>query len=444
MVLGALSIDWNEVSEEACTLLRDYLRINTTNPPGGEEAGAIFLREALKRDGIESTFYDAGDGRVSISARIPARTNTGKKPLVLLSHIDVVPAEESYWKVDPFGGEMIDGVIWGRGALDMKGMGIMELLIMALVKRHDIELDRDLVLVAVADEEEGGLRGIHFLQESHPEILEAEYIFNEGAYGFSEFMGQAVKIIGLSPSEKCPVWLKLRASGDPGHASVPHGSNAVVRLVQALGRIEDHKSEVELTPPVEAMLRTLRDRGFLPAELDPRDTETVKMLASVDAHLHAITHDTVNLTGFHSGHKHNVIPASAEATLDCRLLPTRDYDGFLEELRAVIDDPGIEVETIYRRSAGTTSLDTPVSAAVEAAVRGRLGEEAFVMPMLSPGFTDSHAFRAAGGNAYGFTPQLLTREELSTIHGHNERVSVENMRLGTELLMDVVLRLAAS
>jgi acetylornithine deacetylase/succinyl-diaminopimelate desuccinylase-like protein len=440
---SALTIDWNEITEHATKLLGDYIHINTTNPPGGEEAGAVFLREALKREGIDSKFYDAGGGRVSMSARIPATINRGNKPLVLLSHIDVVPVEPEHWKMDPFSGAVVENVIWGRGALDMKGMGIMELLTLVLAKRHGIPLDRDVVFVAVADEEEGGVHGVHYLADHHPDILESTYVFNEGAYGFCEFMGREAKIVGLAPSEKSPCWLHFRAKGMPGHASVPHSKNALVKLVKALARVEAAERRVVLTPAVEAMLRTLAQRGFLPEDLDPRDEGVLAMLTSVDAHLSAITHDTVSITSVHAGQKINVIPAGAEATVDCRLLPTTNPQEFVAEIRRIVDDPDVEVEVVYQHDSGMSSMDTPVVSIAAQVVREKLGDDAFLMPMLSPGFTDSHAYRAAGGQAYGFTPCLLTREELSTIHGHNERISVANLRLGTEVLFEVVRRLAS-
>ena len=440
----APAIDWNEATEQATSLLSQYIRINTTNPPGGEEAGAVFLREALAREGIDSTFYDAGKGRVSMSARIPATINRGNKPLVLLSHIDVVPVEPEHWSMDPFSGAVVENVLWGRGALDMKGMGVMELLTLVMAKRHRIPLDRDLVMVAVADEEEGGRFGVHHLQQHHPEVLQASWVFNEGAYGFSEFLGREACIVGIGPSEKSPCWLRLRAKGLPGHASVPHARNALAKLVRAIARVQDAERPIVLTPAVEAMLRTMSAKGYLPADLDPRDQTMLAMLASVDGHLSAITHDTVSCTSVHGGSKINVIPAGAEATLDCRLLPTTNADDFVADVRRIVDDPDVEVEVVYRHDSGMSSMDTPVVSTAAAVVREKLGEDAILMPQLSPGFTDSHAFRAAGAEAYGFTPALLTRDELATIHGHNERISVANLRLGTEVLFEVVRRLVGN
>jgi acetylornithine deacetylase/succinyl-diaminopimelate desuccinylase-like protein len=256
-------------------------------------------------------------------------------------------------------------------------------------------------------------------------------------------MGKETKMFGLGPSEKSPCWIKLRTRGAPGHASVPHGRNALVRLVGALARVESREKRARLTGPVEAMIRTLKQKGFIPEDLDLSDRETLEAVGAADAHIGAITHDTISLTGVHSGHKHNVIPVTAESTLDCRLLPDTNPDDFVRELTGIIDDPEIEIERILEHDSGTSSLDTPVSSIVAEVVAERFGDEGCVVPMLSPGFTDSHAYRAAGAEAYGFTPALLTREELATIHGHNERISIGNLGLGTEILFDVVTRLAA-
>jgi acetylornithine deacetylase/succinyl-diaminopimelate desuccinylase-like protein len=167
------------------------------------------------------------------------------------------------------------------------------------------------------------------------------------------------------------------------------------------------------------------------------------MLASVDAHLSAITHDTCSITSMHAGSKINVIPGSAEATVDCRLLPTTDPGEFVEEMRRIVDDPDIEIEVVYQHDSGMSSMDTPVARIAAEVVREKLGDDAFIMPQLTPGFTDSHAYRSAGAHAYGFTPCLLTRDDLATIHGHNERISVANLRMGTEVLFEVVRRLAS-
>jgi len=383
----AANIDWREVREWATDLLQRYIRIDTTNPPGRERAGALFLKGMLEAEGIPVDLLESAPERASLVARLPARRPSGLHPIVLLSHIDVVPVEPEHWKVDPFGGELIDGEIWGRGALDMKGMAVMELLTLILAKRVALELERDVVLLAVADEEEGGEHGIRFIARQHPELLEADVVLNEGAYGFREFMGRPTTLFGVGPSEKSPCWLRLIARGRPGHASVPHTDNAVARLVAALARIEQRERSVRLTAPVEAMLRTLAAEGFLPADLDPTAQEVVEMLAAADGHLAAMTADTINLTGLRAGNKHNVIPATAEATLDCRLLPDTDPNEFVAELERLIDDPSIEIVRVLEHVSGQSSLDAPPLAAIREVVAERYGDDGGVLPVLSPGFT---------------------------------------------------------
>jgi acetylornithine deacetylase/succinyl-diaminopimelate desuccinylase-like protein len=437
----ALPIDWNEVTEEATSLLRDYIRINTTNPPGGEEAGAVFLRDVLAREGIDSTLHDAGDDRVSISARIQGSGGGSDKPIVLLSHIDVVPVEQEHWEVDAFSGAVIDGTIWGRGALDMKGMGIMELMTLLLAKRHGLQPRRDIVLLAVADEEEGGRKGMHHIRDQHPELLDAFCVLNEGAFGASQFKGHQVTMFGLAASEKSPCWIKLRTTGSPGHGSVPHRDNALAKLVEALARVERWETPARATPSVEAMLRTLRDNGLLPEGLDPTDADALDAMGARDPHIKALTHDTISITGLHSGAKHNVIPATAEATLDCRLLPDTDPDAFVEELRKVLAID-VEITRVLGHVSGASPMEAPVTGVISEVLTERYGDEVIVVPQLSPGFTDSHAFRSAGSPAYGFIPVLMRPGELAGIHGHNERITVDNLKLGTDILFDVTRRLA--
>ena len=211
-------MDYAKIGDEAVDLLRRYLTIDTTNPPGNEIVGARFLAEVLDGDGIESEIVESGPGRANLRARLAGDGSLGG--ILLHHHMDVVYADRRYWTVDPFGGEVRDGYLYGRGALDMKGMGIMELVSMVLAKRHRIPLDRDLVFVAVADEEEGGIYGVHHLAEHHADILQSDYVFNEGAYGFCEFMGREAKIVGIAPSEKSPCWLRFRLG--PRRKRGPH------------------------------------------------------------------------------------------------------------------------------------------------------------------------------------------------------------------------------
>lgn len=439
--LPALPIDWRAVEEEATDLLRRYLRIDTTNPPGGEEAGAELLAGVLRREGVEPTFYDAGDGRVSVSARLPGSQGSATRPLVLLSHIDVVPVEREYWSEEPFQGVLKDGVIWGRGALDMKGMAVMEMLIFLLLRRHGVISRRDIVLLAVADEEEGGRFGMEWLAKRQPELLRADGVINEGAYGFGEMLGQRGLVFGVATTEKAPLWLRLTTRGRPGHGSLPHADNAAVRLIEALARVAATQPSLTLRPEMDCTFDTLRGAGMLPAEIDFHEPETLAALAKGSDLVRALVSNTVSLTSVRGGAKHNVIPARVDATLDCRLLPGQDVDAFLADLAAVIDDDGVAVEVVYRFDPLVSSIRSELLEHVEATIRHETAGGA-VMPMICPGFTDSRFYRRHGVSAIGFTPVLLTTEELAGVHGHNERISTENLRTGTQLLLDTVRRAA--
>lgn len=439
--LTPLDVDWDAIEEEATELLQRYIRLDTTNPPGGEEAGAQLLAEALRKDGFDPTFFDAGDGRVSLCARRPGTNSAGTQALVLLSHIDVVPVERQYWSEDPYAATLKDGVIWGRGALDMKGMGIMQLLVFLLLERHGVSHRRDILFLAVADEEEGSRFGMHWLAERHPELLRADGVICEGAFGFGELMGKRGLIFGVASTEKAPLWLRLTAKGKPGHGSMPHNDNAALRLIQALARVGDAEREIVLRPETEATLGVLQREGMLPADLDFKNPDVLKGLAGASDLVRALVSNTVSLTTVGAGHKHNVIPAQAEATLDCRLLPGQDVDAFLAHLNDVIADDKVGVEVVYRFEPLVSEIRSELLDHIEATIAHET-QGGVVMPMMSPGFTDCRIYREHGVPAVGYTPVLLTTEQVGGVHGHDERISTQNLRLGTQLLLDTVRRAA--
>jgi len=427
------------VTAEATDILSRYLRIDTSNPPGREEAAARFLAEILRGEGIgEIQFYDAGgEGRVSMSARLAG--DGSKRPLILLNHMDVVPAEASAWEEPPFSGAVKEGVIWGRGALDMKGMGVMELMAVLLVHRHGVAQRRDIVFLAAADEEMGGEHGIEFLDRNHPEVLDAEYVLNEGGWGSTEAFGVRRPTFNCSVGEKGPVWLNLKTEGRSGHGSVPHGDNALERLVEALARIQAWERPTTILPEVEQYFRSLYEGGILSEEPTPAFIEG---MAQDNILVRAITSDTISVTTCQAGRKHNVIPATAEATLDCRLLPGHDAGAFTDQVRKVIDDPRVTVEEVFSSGTVASPVQTELFGIMEEVVREHV-EEALVLPSVSAAFTDSRPFRRRGITAYGFMPILVEPLEAATIHGHNERISVQNVRLGTQILFEVVSRICA-
>jgi len=440
----APNIDWDAVTDEATRLLADFIRIDTSNPPGREQAACDWLADIFRREGIgDIMFYDASDGgehgveRMNMTATLNG--DGTKAPLILLSHTDVVPVERQYWHFEPFSGAVADGVVHGRGAIDMKSMGVMELMIVLLYKRLGLPHTRDIVYMALADEEAGGTYGIDWMAEHHPETLDAEYVINEGGWGNTEILGTRRPAFNCSISEKGPLWLKLVAEGRPGHGSVPHPDNALERLVRALQRVQEWARPVTVVPELEGYFERLYRNGVIDEE---PSQESMERLADSNLLMNALLTHTVSTTSAHAGMKHNVIPGVAEATLDCRLLPGQDPVVFTQQLRDVIDDAKVRVETVFESSTPPSPTETELFGIIERTVHDHV-EDALVLPSVSAGFTDSRVFRRRGVTAYGFIPILLEQEETMTIHGHNERISIENLRLGTQILFETVRRLCA-
>jgi acetylornithine deacetylase/succinyl-diaminopimelate desuccinylase-like protein len=423
-------IDWDAWTEQATQWLSDYIRVDTVNPPGNETRACDFLGRILDAEGIPYDLYDPHDPtRQTLVARLPGDGTRGKA-LILLNHTDVVPFERSHWTVEPLGGEVRDGYIWGRGAMDMKGMGIMELVTFLLHRRLGLPLRRDLVFMAVADEEAGSAYGVEFLDREHPELMDCEYVLNEGGGGSTEVLGVERNTISIGVSEKGPLWLTLRAHGRPGHGSVPHDDNAADRLVRALQRIQDWKRPLLPSPEVREYFQQLFEAGVL----DRAPTEEVLAeIAETNPRMKSVQTNSISLTTLTAGVKHNVIPATAEATLDVRLVPGYDPDRFVRELSEVIADDKVEVERVFESSTPPSRLDTELYE-VMAREAKRAIEDAVVVPSVSTGFTDSRVFRRRGVTAYGFTPALTAPGDQGRVHGNDERLSIENLRLGMQIL----------
>lgn len=433
-------IDWDEVTSEATDLLSRYIRIDTSNPPGREEAACRFLAEILRAEGIDAIdLYDASDsehpGRMNLRARLQG--DGSKRPFVLLNHTDVVPVEPQYWEAPPFGGLVRDGYVWGRGALDMKSLAVMELMAFLLVKRLALPLRRDLVFLACADEEAGSAYGVDWLDRHHPEALDAEFVLNEGGRGHTEFLGVRRPAFLCGVAEKGPLWLTLRVEGRPGHGSVPHRHNPIDRLVRALARIHEWRRPIRLTPPHVEYFARLERAGFIPDVTQA----TLRRLADEDDVMRSTLTDSISVTGLRAGIKHNVIPGVAEASLDCRLLPGTDPKAFIEELRGVIDDAGVAIEQVMESHAPPSPHDTEFFRVIEDVLREHV-KDAVVVPSVATGFTDSRVFRKRGAVAYGLTPASLENREAATVHGHNERISIDNLRLGCQVVYEIVRRMA--
>ena len=432
MMHPAQARDWDVILQQATDYLQQYLRINTTNPPGDVREAVSFLTGILQQAGIEHQVFiaDEAAGKLNVLARLKG---SGKaKPVLLINHIDVVPVESDKWQVEPFSGEIRDGFLWGRGTLDMKGMGIAELMTLIRLKQERVPLARDVLWLAVCDEEIGGVMGARWMVEHHYDQMDPEFVLDEGGGGSQGLLSPDDRVVfAPSVAEKQVVWLKLSVRGQGGHGSMPHGENAVEILQQALARLLAAKTSLEEAgdhPIVSLMHQKL---GTFAA----------------NRYTNAITKNTITLTSFQAGvgqpPKVNVIPSEASATLDCRLLPGVSVSGFLERLKQTLADERVTIEVLHQPTgpAVASSHDTVLFRTIEQVVK-EVYPEAVVTPQLLPGGTDSRFFRAKDAIAYGFEPLILTPEDLDLIHGHNERISVEQFHQMIKLLYEIVKRVA--
>jgi acetylornithine deacetylase/succinyl-diaminopimelate desuccinylase-like protein len=421
-----------DASRRAVDILQRYLRIDTTNPPGDTRPAVAFFEAIFREAGIPTNVFaaDAAAGKVNLLARL--RGNGAAKPILLLNHLDVVPAEPEKWRLPPFSGALQDGCLWGRGALDMKSMGVAELLAVLQLHANTIPLNRDVLWLGVCDEEIGGAQGARWLVEHHYAELDPEYVLDEGGGGSRGLLAPPDRIV-FSPSvnEKQPVWLKLSVTGTGGHGSMPEGVNAVEVLQQALGRLVAAKPALERAEDHPIVVEMRRRLGQLPA----------------NRYTNAVTKHTVTVTSFVSGvgdpPQANVIPSEANATVDCRLLPGTEVAGFLDRLRAALGDPRVAIEVLYQPTepGPTSPHDTELFRAIEAVVKAR-HPQALVSPALLTGGTDSRFFRAKGAIAYGFEPMILLPPEMDLIHGHDERIRVDEFEAMVGILYEIVRRLA--
>jgi len=428
------------MKHEAVELLSRYLKIDTTNPPGDEIKGVEFFAAIFEKEDITYRVYEASPGRQSIRAVIPG---TGERPaLILLNHIDVVAANADEWQADPFGGQIKDGFIHGRGALDMKGQGILELLAFLEVKRQGWVPCRDLVFLAVADEEAGGKNGAAWLLEHYSRDFQAGLILNEGGFGLHDMLPDRPLFL-IAAGEKGVCRVRLTRTGPPGHGSTPHGDNALEKLVQGLNRLLEKDTPFIVTPLIADHFKQLgAGWDFLKPYLADEQPETLIRVLSDSGmtaipQLAAILKNTVSVNCLHAGDKINVIPDEAQAELDIRLLPGTDPDAFVEEIKAELGDDKIQVELMEKHAATQSPVDIEDFAILKEA-HLRHFPDALVVASLLYGASDSRFFRDRGMACYGVCPMLIGTQDLSRVHGVDERISEENMITGTRVYTDIV------
>ena len=430
-------INWDDVGNEAAEILSRYVRFDTSNPPGNEEEAIRFLADILDREGISYEIVTSAPGRCSVWATIPGGDKNG---VILLSHADVVPADASQWDRDPFSGEREDGFVWGRGTLDDKGEGVIALMVMLLVARHRIPLTRDLVFLATADEETGGAYGAGHVAEKYKNTISARVLLNEGGGPVAGVLpdGRLLYMIGVG--EKGPLWLKLRCVGTSGHGSVPVQDNAVVRMSRALARLGRRKRPVRFS---RETMSTFTGLGGALGGIDGLVLRSARIpflrpiaaLAAClkDKNLEAMIRDTISVTTFQSGIKANVIPDEAVATIDCRLLPGTDKKEFLSWLRRALGEEGMEIEELLFSPPSLSPADTEAYREIEGLIR-EMYPDAACVPMINTGFTDSRYFRSLGIDCYGLSTAPITIEEMSRIHGKNERMNERSLLEGIRCL----------
>ena len=431
-------MDWPAATDALTTSLATLLRIRSVNPPGDEALAVDFLARELSAAGITNEVVPLADGRSSLIARLPG--NGTDKPLCLLSHVDVVPAEAERWAVAPFSGEVKDGYLWGRGALDMKGMTALELRTMIELHRLGAPLRRDIILLAVADEEVDS-KGIDALLPLWDRIG-CSHVVNEGGYGLDGLFFPGQTFHAISVAEKGAVWMKMIASGEPGHGSTPVAGRAPEKLTRALQKLATRKDVVHWS---DALLESFRRVGAEHGGVEGAILQSPGLVKSLvkpklmaNPATHAALTNTVNVTGFFGGKAPNVVPSEVGAVLDCRILPGQTADALVQELTALVDDPAVRFEITSTTHANGSPWDDPFFAALAArAVEGQA--HAVAGPVVSVGYTDSQALRPLGVHAYGYVPFVIDPKLLGTTHGDDERVPVDQLQPGLRRLMAAVL-----
>jgi acetylornithine deacetylase/succinyl-diaminopimelate desuccinylase-like protein len=431
--------DLTRLQDEAVRHLQEYLRINTANPPGNEAEAMRFFARILATEGIPFDTVVTAAGRGNIWARLRGGSEAA---LVLLHHMDVVPADPRYWDVDPYSGTLRNGDIHGRGALDTKALGIVQLQAFLALKRSGVPLSRDVIFMATADEEAGGTLGAGWIVQNRPDAFRgAGLVLNEGGGG-TQFGDR--QQFGIEVTQKVPIWLRVVATGRPGHGSAPQVESAVTRLIRALHRVQTYELAPRVVPAVDAWFKGTAPNAppawqaaFADLSTAVQDRATLLRLQLEQPSSAALVRNTCSITMLEGSNKINVVPTEASAQLDCRVLPDQEKAAFLRELAGVINDPTIRIEEVMAFSPAVSPTDNPLYQAIVDVTR-RHFPQATVAPLVQTGFTDSHFFRAMGIPSYGFGPFLIPADQQGGVHGNNERISEVNVRRGTQVMLEIV------
>jgi acetylornithine deacetylase/succinyl-diaminopimelate desuccinylase-like protein len=445
-----------EVEEDVTTLLADLIRINTSNPPGNETVAASFLAKYLEKEGFKCELIESAPGRGNVITRIKGKSlgNERKPSLLLLSHLDVVPALAKEWSVEPFGGVVKDGFVWGRGALDMKSLVAIEAILMCLLKKNRVNLKGDIIFAATADEERGGRAGVKWLVEHFPDKIRADYVINEGG-GFSIPVDGDRHIFTVQTAEKGVVWIKVKAKGSPGHGSIPGiADNAVLRMGEVITKLGNYRSKILVTTTVKKCLQGFAsERGSVwrilpslimnPLLADRALDRMAKNNRAIAEYIRAMLRTTITPTMVNGGIKENVIPSQCEGVLDCRILPGQTPDKLMEEIKNVvadIDSDSLSFEFIQADTPSESPIDTPFFSSIEKTLK-EFEPNCNIVPLMTTGGTDSRFLREIGCVCYGFGPLKVDMpfdQFMKLAHGIDERISINNLIFGVSVLYRLI------
>ena len=439
------------IETEALGWLQDLIRINTTNPPGNELAAAKYIAGILQKEGIPPEIFESTPGRGFIVARLSAGPIPDpSRALLLMAHLDVVGVDKSKWTVDPFGGVIQGGYLYGRGSIDDKGMLAANLAVFISLKRSGARLNRDVIFLAEGDEEAYGDAGMRFAVEKHWDKIAAGFALNEG--GIEELKNGKVQYVGVQAAEKVPVNVDVIATGTSGHASMPRKDNPVVHLAEAVAKIGAYEAPVQLTSVTRAYFEGLasvedEDTGKWMRALETADRgdHAARWLSNASPMWNAMMRDTVSPTMLSAGIRPNVIPPIAKAVMNVRLLPGDLTQPFLAQLEQVVNDPQIRIEAepggpdASPSSSVTSDLYNSIARVAKQEFPG-----AAVVPMMSPFFTDSSYLRMRNVEAYGLAPFPLEPGDQMRMHSDDERLPVSSFNKGVEFLDGIVTDFAVS
>ena len=440
------SSDFTLARDETVGLLQALIRIDTSSPPGNETRVAEHVRDVLSAADIPSRLFAVEPSRGNLVARL--KGNGTKRPLLLMAHTDVVGVERTDWTIDPFGGELRNGHVYGRGASDDKGQLAAMVQVMLMLHRADVPLDRDIILLAEAGEEGTTEVGIDFMVAEHWDEIDAEFALNEG--GRMSAVDGSVNTVSIATTEKVP-WrgIRLIARGVAGHGSAPRLDNSIVHLSAAVAKVGAYQAPMRLNETTRAYLERLATISPPDAAFRYRNLENPRLSAQIqdqlrrsDIGVNSMIRTSISPNIIAGGFRRNVIPADAEAELDIRALPDEDLDRFLATLRGLIDDPAVEVTrpTSMRPAATPSPLDSEMFLTLERVQRDMF-PRAVTLPTMLVASTDSAQLRAKGIQAYGIG---MIRDDLSGIHGTDERISIDGLGIFLEYLYRVVVEIAGT